>query len=148
MDSLQPTILIVDDEKHTRDGLRRLLEDDYDNYVAEDIRGAMDVLEREPIDVLITDLRLGGDDGMTLIERALALPHPPICIMMTAYGSVDSAVEAMKHGAYDFVTKPINIDRLEILIQRALRGREAESEVKELRQQVEKKFGVENIIGE
>ena len=56
----QPTVLIVDDEKHTRDGLRRLLEDEYDTYVAEDIRGAMDVLEREPIDLLITDLRLGG----------------------------------------------------------------------------------------
>src|ERR1043166_9864637 len=73
MDSLQPTILIVDDEKHTRDGLRRLLEDEYDTYVAEDIRGAMDVLEREQIDLMITDLRLGGDDGMALIERALKL---------------------------------------------------------------------------
>src|SRR5213082_1480348 len=148
MDSLQPTILIVDDEKHTRDGLRRLLEDEYDTYVAEDIRGAMDVLEREPIDVLITDLRLGGDDGMALIERALKLPHPPICIMMTAYGTVDTAVEAMKHGAYDFVTKPINIDRLEILINRALKGRETEKENVELKQQVEKRFGLENLIGE
>ena len=54
--SPQPTVLIVDDEKHTRDGLRRLLEDEYDTYVAEDIRGAMDVMERDPIDVLITDL--------------------------------------------------------------------------------------------
>jgi DNA-binding NtrC family response regulator len=98
MDSLQPTILIVDDEKHTRDGLRRLLEDDYDTYVAEDIRGAMDVLEREQIDLMITDLRLGGDDGMALIERALKLPHPPISIMMTAYGTVDTPVELMKRG--------------------------------------------------
>ena len=120
MDSLQPTILIVDDEKHTRDGLRRLLENDYDTYVAEDIRGAMDVMEREPIDVLITDLRLAGEDGMTLIDRALKLPHPPICIMMTAYGSVDTAVEAMKRGAYDFVTKPLNLDKVEMLIARAL----------------------------
>src|SRR4029077_7492770 len=102
MDSLQPTVLIVDDEKHTRDGLRRLLQDEYDTYVAEDIRGAMDVLEREQIDVLITDLRLGGEDGMLLIERALKLPHPPICIMMTAYGSVDTAVEEMKGGATVF----------------------------------------------
>src|SRR6187200_1228752 len=130
MDSLQPTILIVDDEKHTRDGLRRLLEDKYDTYVAEDIRGAMDVLEREQIDLLITDLRLGGEDGMVLIERALKLPHPPICIMMTAYGSVDTAVESMKRGAYDFVTKPVNIDRLEMLIQRALRERETRQENK------------------
>jgi DNA-binding NtrC family response regulator len=148
MDSLQPTILIVDDEKHTRDGLRRLLEDEYDTYVAEDIRGAMDVLEREPIDVMITDLRLGGDDGMVLIERALKLPHPPICIMMTAYGSVDTAVEAMKRGAYDFVTKPLNLDKVEILIARAIASRKMEQENRTLRQQVDERYGLENIIGE
>jgi DNA-binding NtrC family response regulator len=84
---------------------------------------------------------------MELIDRALRLPHPPICIMMTAYGSVDTAVEAMKHGAYDFVTKPINIDRLEILIQRALQSRETEKENRELKQQVEKHFGLESLIG-
>ncbi len=148
MDSLQPTILIVDDEKHTRDGLRRLLEDDYDTYVAEDIRGAMDVLEREPIDVLLTDLRLGGDDGMLLIERALKLPHPPISIMMTAYGSVDTAVEAMKRGAYDFVTKPLNLDKVEMLIARAVASRKMEQENRTLRQQVDDRYGLENIIGE
>ncbi|HEX7518259.1 MAG TPA: sigma-54 dependent transcriptional regulator [Chthoniobacterales bacterium] len=148
MDSLQPTILIVDDEKHTRDGLRRLLEDEYDTYVAEDIRGAMDVLEREQIDLLITDLRLRGDDGMALIERALKLPHPPICIMMTAYGSVDTAVDAMKRGAYDFVTKPLNLDKVEILIARALASRRMEQENRTLRQQVDERYGLENIIGE
>jgi DNA-binding NtrC family response regulator len=148
MDSLQPTILIVDDEKHTRDGLRRLLEDEYDTYVAEDIRGAMDVLEREQIDLMITDLRLGGDDGMALIERALKLPHPAICIMMTAYGTVDTAVEAMKRGAYDFVTKPLNLDKVEILIARALASRRMEQENRTLRQQVDERYGLENIIGE
>src|SRR5213592_3252327 len=148
MDSLQPTILIVDDEKHTRDGLRRLLEDQYDTYVAEDVRGAMDVLEREQIDLLITDLRLGGDDGMALIERALKLPHPPICIMMTAYGSVDTAVEAMKRGAYDFVTKPLNLDKVEMLIARALASRKMEQENRTLRQQIDERYGLENIIGE
>ena len=145
---IQPTILIVDDEKHTRDGLRRLLEDEYDTYVAEDIRGAMDVLEREPIDVLLTDLRLGGDDGMVLIERALKLPHPAICIMMTAYGSVDTAVEAMKRGAYDFVTKPLNLDKVEMLIARALANRKMEQENRTLRQQIDERYGLENIVGE
>ncbi len=100
--SPQPTILIVDDEKHTRDGLRRLLENDYDVYVAADIAGSMDVLEREQVDMLLTDLRLGNEDGMVLIDRALKTPRPPICIMMTAYGSVDVAVAAMKRGAYRF----------------------------------------------
>src|ERR1700716_1080568 len=145
---LMPTILIVDDEKHTRDGLRSLLEDDYDVYVAEDIRGALDVLEREQVDLLLTDLRLGNEDGMTLIERALKMPHPPICIMMTAYGSVDTAVEAMKRGAYDFVTKPLNLDKVEILIARALQSRKLERENRSLRQQVDERYGLENIVGE
>ena len=148
MELMQPTILIIDDEKHTRDGLRSLLEDDYDVYVAEDIRGALDVLEREQVDLLLTDLRLGNEDGMTLIERALKMPHPPICIMMTAYGSVDTAVEAMKRGAYDFVTKPLNLDKVEILIARALQGRKLEQENRSLRQQVDERYGLENIVGE
>jgi two-component system response regulator AtoC len=145
---MQPTILIVDDEKHTRDGLRQLLENQYDVYVAADIAGAMDVLEREHVDLLLTDLRLGGDDGMQLIERALKMPHPPICIMMTAYGSVDTAVEAMKRGAYDFVTKPLNLDKVEILIARALQGRKLEQENRSLREQVDERYGLENILGE
>jgi two-component system, NtrC family, response regulator AtoC len=148
MDSIQPTILIVDDEKHTRDGLRRLLEDQYDVYVAGDVAGAIDVLEREQIDLLLTDLRLGNEDGMTLIERALKMPHPPVCIMMTAYGSVDSAVEAMKRGAYDFVTKPLNLDKVEMLIARALHGQKLEQENRTLRQQVDERYGLDNIWGE
>src|SRR5438094_7070482 len=145
---LQPTILIVDDEKHTRDGLRRLLENDYDVYVAGDIAGAMGLLERDPIDLLLTDLRLAGEDGMQLIDRALKLPQPPICIMMTAYGSVDTAVEAMKRGAYDFVTKPLNLDKVEILIARALQSRRIEQENRSLRQQIDERYGLENILGE
>ncbi len=148
MNALQPTILIVDDEKHTRDGLRRLLENSYDVYVAGDIAGATSVLEREHVDLLLTDLRLGGEDGMQLIDRALKMPQPPVCIMMTAYGSVDTAVEAMKRGAYDFVTKPLNLDKVEILVARALQGRKLEQENRDLRQQVDERYGLENIIGE
>src|SRR5919204_623379 len=146
--NLQATVLIVDDEKHTRDGLRRLLENDYDVYVAADIAGAMDVLEREQVDVLLTDLRLGSEDGMALIGRALKMPRPPICIMMTAYGSVDVAVEAMKRGAYDFVTKPLNLDKVELLIARAVQGRKLEQENRALREQVDERYGLENIWGD
>src|SRR5437870_11539816 len=148
MDSIQPTILIVDDEKHTRDGLRRLLEDGYDVYVAGDIESAMNVLEREHVDLILTDLRLGSEDGMQLIDRALKMPHPPICIMMTAYGSVDTAVEAMTRGAYGFVTKPLNLDKVEMLLARALENRKLEQENRTLRQQVEERYGLENIWGE
>src|ERR1700693_1898946 len=148
MDSIQPIILIVDDEKHTRDGLRRLLENDYDVYVAADIVGAIDVLDREQIDVLLTDLRLDNEDGLALIDRVLKMPRPPICIMMTAYGSVECAVEAMKRGAYDFVTKPLNLDKVELLIARAVQGRKREQENRALRQQVDERYGLENIWGD
>src|SRR6266705_999729 len=146
--NLQPTVLIVDDEKHTRDGLRRLLENDYDVYVAGDIASAMNVLEREHVDLVLTVLRLGGEDGMQLIDRALKMPQPPICMMMTAYGSVDTAVEAMKRGAYDFVTKPLNLDKVEMLIARALRDSKLEQENQSLRQQVDERYGLENMIGD
>ncbi len=144
---MKPTILIVDDEKHTRDGLRSALEGNFDVYTASDIGGAMNVLEGDTIDLMVTDLRLGGEDGMQLIDRALKLAHRPLCIMITAYGSVDTAVEAMKHGAYDFVTKPINIDKLEMLINRALQGREMEKENRALKQQVDSRFGLESFVG-
>ncbi len=146
--ALPHTLLVVDDEKNTRDGLRDALEDHYEVYVAGDIAGALAVLETDPVDVAITDLRLGAENGMELMEKALKLAKPPICIMMTAYGSVDTAVEAMKRGAYDFVTKPVNIDRLEMLIQRALRERDTRRENAELRQQVSRRVGLESMIGQ
>ena len=84
---------------------------------------------------------------MDLIDQALKLPQPPICIMMTAYGSVDTAVDAMRRGAYDFVTKPLNLDEVEILIKRALKSRTLEKENIELKKQVERKYSIEGIIG-
>jgi DNA-binding NtrC family response regulator len=144
---MSATLLIVDDEKNTREGLRNALDADFEVYVAPDSDGALATLESVPVDVVLTDLRLGGDDGMSLIERIVKKANPPICIMMTAYGSVDTAVEAMKRGAYDFVTKPVNIDRLEILIKRALRERNTSRENKELRSKVQNQFRVDGMIG-
>jgi len=144
---MSATLLIVDDEKNTRDGLRHALDGEFEVYVAPDADGALATLESVMVDVVLTDLRLGGDDGMSLIERIVKKANPPICIMMTAYGSVDTAVEAMKRGAYDFVTKPVNIDRLEILIKRALRERNTSRENKELRSKVQNQFRVDGMIG-
>jgi two-component system, NtrC family, response regulator AtoC len=96
---------------------------------------------------VLTDLRLGADDGMDLIEKILARPKPPICMLMTAYGSIATAVDAMRRGAYDFVTKPVNIDELEIKITRAIRGQQTEQENVQLRQQVDQRFGLENLVG-
>ncbi len=144
---LQPTVLIVDDEKNTRDGLRLSLEDDYDVYLAGDRAEALEVLKNEAVDVMLTDLRLGADDGMQLIGDALGMPHKPVVIMMTAYGSVDTAVEAMKRGAWHFVTKPINIEELDLLIKRALRSRNLEVENVSLKKQVTERYGLDNLLG-
>ena len=144
----KPTLLIVDDEKPTRDGLRAALEERYDVYVAEDAKAAMDLLERENFDVLLTDFRLPSEDGMRLIARAKSLTRPPICILMTAYGSEELAVDAMKRGADDYIAKGrLQIDELEMRIARALRQQNLESENVSLRQQLDSKFGLENIIG-
>jgi len=147
MDFIEHTVLVVDDEKNTRDGLRLSLEDEFDVYVAANIAEAEEVLKNESVDVMLTDLRLGGEDGMELISRTLAKPKAPVCILMTAYGSVDVAVEAMKKGAYDYVSKPLNIDELEIVIKRAIRSRKVEEENVSLKAQVTDRYGLENIIG-
>jgi len=145
----KPTLLIVDDEKPTRDGLRAALEDRYDVYVAEDARAAMDLLERDNFDVLLTDFRLPTEDGMKLIGRAKSLPRPPICILMTAYGSEELAVDAMKRGADDYLPKGrLQIDELEMRIARALRRQGLEAENVSLRRQLDTKFGLENIVGD
>ncbi len=141
------TLLIVDDEKHTREGLRRGLENHFDVYLAADLTGAKAVLATDPIDVVLTDLRLGGDSGMEVLDFCKAQKHPPVCFMMTAYGEVETAVEAMRRGAADYVTKPVNLDKLEILLLRAVRGRQVEQENEQLRQQLNRRFGLERLIG-
>jgi two-component system response regulator AtoC len=146
---MKPTLLIVDDEKPTRDGLRAALEERYDVYVAEDVKAAMELLERENFDVILTDFRLPNEDGMKLIACAKSLSKPPICILMTAYGSEELAVNAMKRGADDYIAKGrLQIEELEMRIARALKQQNLETENVSLRQQLDSKFGLENIIGE
>jgi DNA-binding NtrC family response regulator len=138
----------VDDEKHTREGLQRALENEFDVYLAEDAQQAFNLLESEHFDLMLADLRMPGMDGLKLIKRALSLPRPPICILMTAYGTYETGVEAMKLGAYDCLSKPVNLDELEVKIKKALRGRQLETENVELRQRLDTKFGLENLIGQ
>jgi DNA-binding NtrC family response regulator len=146
---MTPSLLIVDDEKTQREGLRAALEDRYDVYLAEDAKAAMELLEQERFDVLLTDFRLPSEDGMKLIARAKSLSKPPVCILMTAYGSEELAVEAMKRGADDYIAKGrLQIDELELRIARALRQQNLEVENVELRQQLDSRFRMENVIGE
>jgi DNA-binding NtrC family response regulator len=142
-----PTLLIVDDERATREGLRSALEEAFDVYTAAGTAEALKILKSEPIELLLTDLRLGAESGMDLLDSALALPEPPVAIMMTAYGSVDTAVEAMRRGAWHFVTKPLNLDEVEMLLKRARRNRSLESENRQLTHQVQQSHKLERLIG-
>src|SRR3954465_6704501 len=142
-----PSVLIVDDEKHTREGLQQALAENYDVTVAANADEAFNLLDSQPYDVVLTDLRMPGKSGLKVIDKALALPHRAAVLMMRAYGNIETAVEAMKRGAVDFLTKPVNIERLEVLIQRALKTKTLEVEVKQLHERLDEKFSLEGIIG-
>ena len=142
-----PSVLIVDDEKHTREGLQQALQDNYDVSLAANAEEAFNLMDAQPFDVIVTDLRMPGKSGLKVIDKALALPNRPAVLMMTAYGNIDTAVEAMKRGAVDFLTKPVNIERLEVLLQRALKTKTLEVEVKQLHERLDEKFNFEGIIG-
>ena len=145
----KPVLLIVDDEKPTREGLRAALEDRFDVYLADDAASAMELLESVGAAVLLTDFRLPKEDGLKLIARAKSLPSPPVCILMTAYGSEDVAVQAMKQGADDYIAKGrMQIDELEMRIARSLHHQSLEHENQTLHQQLDRKFQLKNVIGE
>jgi DNA-binding NtrC family response regulator len=142
-----PSVLIVDDEKHTREGLQQALADNYDVSVAANADEAFNLMDAQPFDVILTDLRMPGKSGLKIIDRALALPDRPAVLMMTAYGSIENAVDAMKRGAVDFLTKPVNLERLEVLIQRALKNKTLEVEVRQLHERLDEKFSFEGLVG-
>jgi DNA-binding NtrC family response regulator len=146
--SKKPVILVVDDEKNSREGLGRALQRNYEVLLAENGQRALDVLASSHVDILLSDVRMPGMDGLTLLQRALARTPQPVCIMLTAYGTIELAVEAMRRGAYDFMTKPINLDRLDMMLKRALHARDVESENRNLREQLDSKYGFAEIIGQ
>ncbi|MBL6919558.1 MAG: sigma-54-dependent Fis family transcriptional regulator [Puniceicoccaceae bacterium] len=141
------TILIVDDEKNTREGLSIALEEEYEVYMASGADEAFNLMEAETFDIVLTDLRMVGKSGLKVIDRAITLPNRPICIMMTAYGNVETAVEAMRRGAFDFLTKPVSLEKLEILIKRALQSRQIEAENVVLHERLDKKYSFDGIVG-
>ncbi len=143
----KPIVLIVDDEKSARDGLVRALRQGYRVFVAENGTSALEVLASQKIDVLLSDVRMPGMDGITLMQRALANHPGLICIILTAYGDVELAVQAMQQGATDFMTKPINLDKLELVLGRVLKAKRMELENEQLRAQLDDKYGLENMVG-
>lgn len=145
---MKASILIVDDERNTREGLESTLEDNYEVYTASNADEALRLMDSENFDVVLTDLRMAGKSGLSVVDHALALPQKPVCIMMTAYGNVETAVEAMRRGAYDFLTKPLNLEKLELVIQRAIRSRTTEKENKAMSSRLNRQFNFSRLVGE
>jgi len=141
-------ILIADDEKNIREGLAQALEmDGYKTFLAEDGEAAWKLFEEEVIDLVITDLKMPKLSGEELLHRITAeQPAVPV-IILTGHGTIETAVKAMRDGAYDFLTKPINLDRLSLLVKRALSNRELVLQHRAMQEELEKKRGFSNIIG-
>ena len=142
------TILVIDDEKNIREGLSMALEDEgYEVITAEDGKKGLEKALYESVDLIITDLRMPLVSGEEILKKVVTeLPSIPV-IVLTGHGTVELAVEAMRIGAYDFLTKPLDLDRLFRLVKRALENRALVLEKKELEERLEKSTSIENIIG-
>lgn len=133
----RPLLLVVDDEEWARISLRTLLEQDgYSVAVAASGREAAKTLRDRHYDMLIVDLMLGDDDGLDLVRQARKLASAPEVLVVTGFGSVETAVEAIKLGAYDYLTKPLDSKRVLHTVAQAVEKRRLECEVTRLRRQV------------
>ncbi|MGN0892139.1 MAG: sigma-54-dependent transcriptional regulator [Oligosphaeraceae bacterium] len=115
-----PVILVIDDERNTREGLQDAFSDKYQVLLANDALQGMETLKKRKVDIVLTDLRMPGMDGMAFTREVSRRENAPLIIMLTAYGSVQTAMEAVRAGAYDYLTKPVNLDDLEMMIDRGL----------------------------
>jgi DNA-binding NtrC family response regulator len=141
------SVLIVDDEVGARESLKMILKNDYEVFLAKDAEEAFVQIKKHSPDVILLDIILPDLDGLKVLERIKRNDPDIIVIMITATKTVKTAVEAMKLGAYDYVTKPFDIDELRLLISRSLSTKALEQEVKYRREEMDKSFDVGQIIG-
>jgi len=142
-------ILIVEDEKLVRWSLmERLKKEGYEVFEAENGTDGLQLLDEEMIDLVVLDYKLPDMTGLDILRKTMvARPETPV-ILMTAYSSIDSAVEAIKLGAYDYINKPFNHDEMVVTIGRALESSSLRREVRHLRSEQQKRYGLSNIVGQ
>ena len=142
------TILIIDDEKNIREGLGAAFEmEGYEVRLAANGKEGLDLIAKGDIDLVITNLRMDGISGEEVLRRVTTeTPGIPV-IVLTGHGSIDAAVDAMRNGAYDFLTKPLNLDRLSMLVKRALERRELSLQHTQLKAEVSSAHTLDNMIG-
>lgn len=143
------SILVVDDERSVRDSLHNwFIEDGYDVSCAEDAKKALLKLETENYNIVLADIKMPGMDGLELLKRIKTIREDTIVIMMTAFATVNTAVQALKDGAFDYVTKPFDPDDLSHLIRNASKQISLQEENEELKERVISLDNIEDLIGE
>jgi DNA-binding NtrC family response regulator len=141
-------LLIVDDERSIRDGCREVAQGlGFTTYIADNAEHAYRVIDTASIDVLLLDLRLPGPGGLEILREVKRRRPETVVVVITGYATVQSAVQAMKHGAYDFVTKPFNLEEIRMLLERVLGHLQLTSENRLLREQIKSKQGFGSIVG-
>ena len=143
-----PVILIVDDEPLQRDILKTILDSEgYETHTAASGREALSIAENIHPDVILTDLRMEGMDGIELLDAIPKKPFEPSIIIITAHGTISSAVEAVKKGAFDYLSKPLNKDTLLLNVRRAVERATLLRENIQMQKELFRKFNIEGIIG-
>ena len=142
-------ILVVDDDESLRWVTQaQLQQSGYEVNAAADGDEALKMIQQAPPDLVITDLKMPGMSGLDLLRKIRADYPEILVILVTAFGTVENAVEAMKAGAYDYITKPVNMDELRLIVSRGLEHLDLQEEVRVLRSSLDKKYGFENILGQ
>jgi two-component system response regulator HydG len=145
---MKPAILRVDDEKVVRENLAKYLSGDYTTFTASDGNEAIEIIKEHPeIEVLLSDLKMPGMDGIELLENVRSYNHDIVTIFITGFSTIESAVDAMKKGAYDYLTKPIDLNKLEITLKNAIEHKKLRSENILLKQQIKEKFDSLTLVG-
>lgn len=141
------TVLIVEDEQNTREGLAKALSGpQVEVLAAEDGMEALSLLQGRAVDVVLTDIRMPRMDGMQLLQEIRRRSPSTEVIILTAHGTIEMAVEAMQRGAFHYLTKPVNLDELDLLIERVLQKRTLERENERLREELRERYGLDEII--
>ena len=143
----EKNILVIDDDRIILDSLCEFLSlEGFQTNGAESIKGALAELEKQSYSLVITDVNLPDGDGLELLETIIQEHPQTVAIVITGYGTIESAVKAIKQGAYDYLTKPISDDELRMAVERAIKQQSLMSENESLRLQLEQKYSLENII--
>lgn len=140
-------VLLIDDESRVRQSLKAVLEPSYDILQAADAEEGLDVFRKEGPDLVLLDVILPGTDGLAVLQTLRSENRMTPVIMLTGTKSVKTAVDAMKLGAADYLSKPFDVEELRIVVDRALNSQELEREVKQLRAQVLQRYAFHNLIG-